>query len=241
MKAFILSAGLGTRLGVLTKDKPKALVEFNGKPMLQGVIERLKSQGFNQFCINVHHHAEKIIRFVEKHHFFNVDIVFSDERQALLDTGGALVKASDFFKGDENVLVHNVDIYISIDFSRVMKAHTESHALTTLLVKNRKSTRKLIFNETLTLKGWKDLKNNRFLWADKPLPHYLEKAFSGAYIASPELPFLLKKEGAFPIVPAWIELSKNHTIKGFEHNGLWFDLGTPEKIKTAESIINSSL
>ena len=107
--AMILAAGLGTRLKSLTHDKPKALVELNGKPLLQHCIENLTDNGFHHIVINIHHFGEQIIDFVE-HHSFDAEIQISDERKQLLDTGGGIVKATPLFKDSKAVLVHNVDI-----------------------------------------------------------------------------------------------------------------------------------
>lgn len=87
MKAFILAAGLGTRLRPFTLENPKALVPVGGVPMLQRVILRLKEEGFDDIVINVHHFADKIEDFVKSHDGFGVRIRFSDERSLLLDTG----------------------------------------------------------------------------------------------------------------------------------------------------------
>ena len=110
--AMILAAGLGTRLKSLTQDKPKALVELKGKPLLQHCIENLTDNGFHHIVINVHHFGEQIIDFVE-HHNFNADIQISDERKQLLDTGGGIIKATPLFKDSKAVLVHNVDLLIT--------------------------------------------------------------------------------------------------------------------------------
>ena len=74
MKAMIFAAGLGTRLRPLTNDRPKALVEVAGKPMLQRVIENLAEYGFTDITINVHHFGEKIIDFVAENHNFGIEI-----------------------------------------------------------------------------------------------------------------------------------------------------------------------
>ena len=95
--AMILAAGLGTRLQALTKDRPKALVELNGKPLLQHCIENLIANGFHHIVINIHHFGEQIIDFVKSHHF-DAEIEISDERDLLMDTGGGIVKATSFFK-----------------------------------------------------------------------------------------------------------------------------------------------
>ena len=239
MKAFILAAGLGTRLGELTKDKPKALVCVNGKPMLQLLLENLIKQGFDKFLINIHYHGDKITKFLADNKNFGVDIEISDERQKLLDTGGAIKKAAGFFKGSELVLVHNVDVFTDLNFSDFIENHKKSEALITLFVRNRNSSRKLLFDDGFNLKGWQNLKTGDYKWVDEPLKNYVERAYSGIYIASQEYPVKIKSEGSFPVVSQWLSLAKTEKITGVEHNdSLWFDLGTKEKIEEAERVIN---
>ncbi|MDE5875469.1 MAG: NTP transferase domain-containing protein, partial [Muribaculaceae bacterium] len=109
MKAMILAAGLGTRLKPWTLEHPKALVPVGGVPMLERVILKLKSSGFDQIVINIHHFGEQIIEFVESRDF-GVDISISDERGRLLDTGGGILHAEGLLRVDEGpVLIHNVD------------------------------------------------------------------------------------------------------------------------------------
>ena len=86
MKALIFAAGLGTRLKPLTDDRPKAMVEVAGKPMLQHVIERVAAAGFHDITINIHHFGQTIIDFLESNHHFGLNIHISDERGQLLDT-----------------------------------------------------------------------------------------------------------------------------------------------------------
>ena len=238
MKAFILAAGLGSRLVPLTDYKPKALVEFNGRPMLQGVIEQLKKQGFDQFMINIHHFGDLVLDFLKRHDNFGVEINISDERDLLLDTGGAMVKASWFFEGEEPVLVHNVDIVADFDFVQMMELHRDSGALVSLAVRNRTSSRKLLFDESMELTGWKNIKTHEVKWVKEQSGKYQERAYSGIYVASPDFPALIKQEGSFPIIPVWLSLAKLYSIKGVEYDqGFWFDLGSVEKIKEAESKI----
>ena len=90
MNALIFAAGLGTRLKPLTDTMPKAMVPINGKPLVQILIEKLKSIGVTEIVINVHHFAQQIIDFVEANDRFGIDIKFSDETDMLLETGGGL-------------------------------------------------------------------------------------------------------------------------------------------------------
>jgi len=239
MKAIILAAGLGSRLAPLTNNKPKALVEFNGKPMLQGLIEQLKEQGFDKLLINVHHFGDLVIDFLKQHNNFGIDITISDERNLLLDTGGAVIKAARFFNGDEPILIHNVDIYSDFDFTRLIENHNKFGALVTLAVRERESSRKLLFDENYNLSGWRNINTGEFKWVNSQPENYLERAYSGIYVASPEYPKTIKQSGSFSIVHEWLKLAKTNLIKGIEYNeGFWFDLGTINKIKEAEEAIN---
>ena len=87
-QAMIFAAGLGTRLRPLTDHMPKALVQVGGVPLLQLVIERLKQAGFERIIVNVHHFSQQIIDFLHAHDNFGIDILISEERETLLNTGG---------------------------------------------------------------------------------------------------------------------------------------------------------
>lgn len=235
MKAFILAAGLGTRLGSLTADKPKALVEVNGKSMLENLLMHLKSQGIQQFLINVHHFAEKVIQHVKENNNFGVDVAFSDESRELLDTGGAILKAADFFKGDEIILVHNVDVASGINLAELESYHKQKNALVTLCIRKRDSGRALLFDEKMQLGGWANLAQNDYKWVNKPMITLESFAYSGIYLAQSEFAKKLPFEGRFSIIDAWLKMAKTERIIGFEDfSDYWFDIGTMEKIAAAE-------
>src|SRR5262249_53082650 len=123
MKAMILAAGLGTRLRPLTNDLPKALVEIHSRTLLEIAIERLKSFGVNEIIVNVHHHAEKIVSFLQARKNFGLRIEISREDDLLLDTGGGLKKAAWFFldgNANEPFLLHNVDVLSTIDLRQML-------------------------------------------------------------------------------------------------------------------------
>ena len=235
MKAFILAAGLGTRLGELTKDRPKALVEINGEELLALTIRRLKDQGFTEFVVNIHHHGEMVMDFLKKHDNFGVSIQISDECDRLLDTGGALVKAAQYLSGDEPVLVHNVDIISEVNFRELLAFHAKQQALATLCVRERTSERALLFDYQRQLIGWTNKKTGEFKWSISPVTDYLSYAFSGIYVISPGFIREIRQKGKFSIVDTWLKLAGKHKISGYlDKSEHWFDLGTPEKIKMAE-------
>src|SRR5690606_35683312 len=132
-------------------------------------IEYLKSYGIREFVINVHHFADQIFDFLEKNENFGVNIQISDESDEVLETGGGLVKAKDLL-GNEPFLVMNVDILADLNISELRNFHLENQPLVTLAVSDRKSSRKLLFEENKQLKGWKNLNSGeRIISSEKPL------------------------------------------------------------------------
>lgn len=235
MKAIILAAGLGSRLKNMTKDKPKALVEINGITMLEMVIQNLKSQGIVEFMINIHHLGQNIIDFLDANNNFDVQITISDERDKLLNTGGAILKATKFIDGNEPVLVHNVDILSDINYQQLFDYHSKNHNLVTLCVRKRDTNRMLLFDNYNNLKGWVNKKTGEQKWVDDSSNNYKQLAYSGIYIIRPEFPDHIKESGSFSIIDSWLEIAKNNTIKAFiDDSQVWHDLGTLERIKNAE-------
>jgi NDP-sugar pyrophosphorylase family protein len=237
MKAMIFAAGLGTRLAPFTNDKPKALVEVAGKPMLEMQIENLKSFGVKYIVINIHHYADQIIDFV-KGKKFGIEIEFADERELLLDTGGALKNVKKFFKKGDNFLVHNVDIYSDINLRNFYDYHIENKSLATLAVSNRKSSKHLLFDENLQLCGWKSLSDNRQIISIEK-QEYKEMAFSGIYMFNYDIFDKITKTGAFPIIPELLEITKSQTVKAWLSNdNNILDLGKPEALIKYQEIIS---
>ena len=156
MKAMILAAGLGTRLRPLTDNVPKALVELNGRTLLEITIDRIKAFGATEIIVNTHHHAEKIVAFLKSKNNFGLRIELSREDDLLLDTGGGLKKAAWFLQegnSDEPFFLHNVDVLSNIDFRQMLDAHKKTSALATLAVRERRSSRQLLFDANGLLAG----------------------------------------------------------------------------------------
>jgi NDP-sugar pyrophosphorylase family protein len=157
MKAMILAAGLGTRLRPLTDNRPKALVEISGRTLLEITLSRLRAFGVREVIINVHHFADMIAGYLKAKNNFGMRIEISRE-DILLDTGGGLKKAAWFFleessRLDEPFILHNVDVISTIDLPRMLQFHKEHHALATLAVQHRETSRYLLFNDQLQLCG----------------------------------------------------------------------------------------
>lgn len=243
MKAMIFAAGLGTRLRPLTNDRPKALVEIGGKTMLELVITKLATAGFDDITINIHHFGQKIIDFLERNANFGLNIHISDERDLLLDTGGGILKARPFLDGNEPFLVHNADILTDIDLSAMYQSHIESGAMATLLVKDRSTSRYLVFDDDQRLQGW----INKSTGETRPATfvHHdgmKELAFGGIHVISPSIFEPLKEysqgQPKFSITPFYVDQCQSQLIKGYvqatPYN--WLDVGKPETLHQAEQL-----
>ncbi len=251
MKAMIFAAGLGTRLKPLTDHCPKAMIPVNGKPMLQIVIERLKKHGFNQLIINIHYLGNQITDFLQQHQYFGMEIEISDETDELLETGGGLWKARHFFEDGQPFLVCNADILTNIDISKFYEAHLQNNAIATLAVRERESSRYLLFNDDDILFGWENVKKNE-VKIPRTIPsefkqnmqigdtyHLHEKAFSGYHIISPEIFRHNKREGKFSMIDWYLDICRNHDIKAYRHDeDTWIDIGSPQELANAEKIFH---
>lgn len=241
MKALILAAGLGTRLKHLTANNPKALVEVSGKPLLEIVVDNLKKSGIMDIIINVHHFAEQIVDFVKLKNNFGINIEISDETSLLLDTGGGIKKASWFFEGQKDFLVHNVDVISGIDFQKMYKFHSENNSFATLAVKKRDTARYFLFDSNNELCGWENIKENNRLLSKSFTDSFTQLAFSGIQILSTEIIKYLVDTEPNSITHSYLALSKTNKVIAYPHDSdYWFDLGRPENIAEAENFFKNN-
>lgn len=244
MKAMILAAGLGTRLRPLTDDRPKALVELDGRTLLEIAIARLASFGVSEFIVNLHHFADQAASYLRAKNNFGFRIELSREDDQLLDTGGGLKKASWFFLEDERrldepFLVHNVDVISDIDLTKMVRFHSGQQALATLAVQARASSRQLLFREDLQLagrlkndqddivasRGEEELSPTRSTRNNSSLGRL---AFCGIHVISPRLlPLLTESAAVFSIIDSYLRLAlEGHKVLGFRVDKYyWKDLG----------------
>jgi len=237
MKALILAAGLGTRLKPLSDKTPKALIKINEITLLERTITKLKQAGFDQIIVNVHHHANQIISFLNANNNFNIEIVISDEQDQLLDTGGGIKKTAWFFDDGKPFLIHNVDIVSDIDLNDLYHAHSSSDAIATLAVKERDSQRYFLFDEKNNLSGWENFKTGEYILTRHTSNKLEVLTFSGIHMVSPEIFNLITETGKFSIVPVYLRLSKDHIIKAYRHTGQWIDVGKIETLELAQQMI----
>lgn len=214
MKAMILAAGIGSRLGDITKDKPKCLIEVKGKPLIKHVIDKLSTAGVKEFVINTHHFAEKVKDYIQRLRI-NALVIYEPE---LLGTGGGLLNAKEYLTGD--FFLHNADVLSEIDLKNLYKTHQEQTNIATLAVMRRETKRALLFDDSMQLTGYNNdgVSGNRF-------------GFCGVQVLSEDIFHFLKAKGS--TIDAFIEASKNKKrVIGVDiGETFWADVGTPERYK----------
>jgi NDP-sugar pyrophosphorylase family protein len=237
MQAMILAAGLGTRLKPITENIPKALVEVNGKTLLEIAIRNLIEYDFRKIVINVHHFSDLVKEFLERN-TFAAEIQISDETNLLLDTGGGIKKALQYFN-DSPVLIHNVDIISNLNLYEFYQYHIYDDAVASLCVSKRVSSRYLLFNQSNILCGWQDVKKDEKIIArnENNLEQY---AFNGIHIVNPELIKSFPDEKVFSVIKAYLELAKTEDINAYVTNDIkWVDVGKIDSFQSAEQLLRN--
>jgi NDP-sugar pyrophosphorylase family protein len=229
---MILAAGLGTRLGSLTYNKPKALVSINGKTLLEIAMRRLKDFGFDEVIINIHHFGDQIVSYLGECDNFGMNVLISDETDMLMDTGGALIKARTKIPEGKSLLVHNVDVITSINLSDLIARHFNEGNDATLVVRKRDSSRKLLFDQQRQLVGWLNTVSGELKKVNDEMPLAAsELAFSGIHIINPSD---LNPFASVPcsVIDVYLTLAKTKKIRAYlDDSDTWVDVGKAEQLK----------
>jgi NDP-sugar pyrophosphorylase family protein len=234
---MVFAAGLGTRLGDVGRDTPKALIEVGGRTMLEHAIARLVAAGADRVIVNVHHHADRIAEFLAARDR-GCEVIVSREAGAPLETGGGLWHAREWFRGDRTILLHNVDVILDADLGVFADAHERSSALATLAVNARDTARLLLFDDA-GLCGRDDRRrpDGRTL-ARPPLGEPHAWAFAGVHAVSPRLLDLVTERGAFPIVDLYLRLAgAGERIAPWPAEGRWLEIGNAERLAAAREAL----
>jgi NDP-sugar pyrophosphorylase family protein len=237
MKAMIFAAGLGTRFKPWTDNHPKALAPVNGKSLLQRNVEYLQQWGITDIVVNVHHFGAQVLDEIVKNKGWGSNIIISDESDAVLETGGGLLKAGKELSGD-TFLTINVDILTTLNITELVRFHREQAATITLCTATRNTSRFLLFDEENRLCGWRNIKGGDTI--EKivvPAPRLVEKAYSGIAVFEPTVPGLIPFAGKFSLIDVYLHLAPGHRIVGFDHSkDHWIDVGRPESVSQAEEM-----
>ncbi|MCS6893520.1 MAG: sugar phosphate nucleotidyltransferase [Deltaproteobacteria bacterium] len=227
--AYVLSAGLGSRLRPITCEIPKPLVPIQGKPCIDWILNRLSKLSLDQIFVNVHHLKERLIEHI-KDHWSYVEII---EEPYLSGTGGA-IRANSHLKNFDLILVHNADIITNTNLATLIKFHKAHHTEVTLLCKEIPSTRYLSFDEN-EFCGWgNSATRNYYGYISKT-----KKKFLGIHILSGKLTPLFDqvKEKEFSIFDVYLN-SNITAISMTDNECFWKDIGRLEDLNYINSLTN---
>uniref|UniRef100_Q3AU54 Nucleotidyltransferase n=1 Tax=Chlorobium chlorochromatii (strain CaD3) TaxID=340177 RepID=Q3AU54_CHLCH len=217
MKAFVLAAGLGTRLRPLTNHSPKPLMPVLNVPSLFYTLFLLKEAGIGEVICNIHYHAAQMRSVVEAHNLAGLQITFSEEPE-ILGTGGGLKKCEALLEGEDFVLV-NSDIITSIDFRALIERHRISGNLGTLALYETPDAASI---------GWvgvedglvKDFRNQRHTNL------FSSFIYTGTAVLSPDIFRYMHAEYSSIVDTGFAALLERNSLGYYEHCGLWMDVGT---------------
>lgn len=224
-KAFILGAGLGTRLRPLTDVLPKPLVPLHHDPLASHAMRHCLSAGIKEFAINTHHLPQCWSETYPDGTFAGASLQFFHE-PVLLETGGGIKNIAAFIE-DEPLLVYNGDILTNIDLPGLMEAHSRAKNLATLALFSTGP------NCNVALQGDRvvDMRHARGI-------HAGTHQFTGIYVIEPEILNLIPEAEKISIVPAFLQLAERGELGAFIADGAsWHDLGTRDEYLAAHAYL----
>ena len=223
MKAVILAGGKGTRLKPYTMVFPKPLMPVGDRPILEIIIRQLESCGFEEIVISVGHFAELIINYFHDGSKLGVNIKYSRENEPLGTAGGLGLLREEL---KETFLMINGDTLTTLNFLELVKYHKANGAIATIAAKRRG-----IYHDFGIIRL--DSANNLKEYIEKPTIEHLTSM--GVYALEPAVLQYIKSGERldFPDLVK-ILLSKGETVKGFQYDGYWLDIGRPEDYEKAQ-------
>ena len=222
---MILAAGLGKRMRPLTAKTPKPLLKVGGKPLIEHLIERLIAGGVDGVVINHHYLGAMIEKSLGNGSRFGIEILYSEEVN-LLETGGGIINSLSKLK-DESFIVVNADVWTDFDFKCLECIDADQRLAHLVLVRNREHNPSGDFhmNEAGLVHAMGN-DSSRF-WTFSGISVLHRKLFEGCQAGSVSLIPLLKKAMAKDLV------------SGEVHDGVWIDVGTPERLDEVATLISS--
>ncbi|MFS0770998.1 nucleotidyltransferase family protein [Sphingomonas sp. 1P08PE] len=230
--AMVMAAGLGKRMRPLTITRPKPLVEVAGKPLIDHVFDRLRAAGIERVIVNVHYLADSLEAHLRRR-YPDMEVIVSDERDRLLETGGGLAKARPLL-GDEPVLVVNGDsLWIDgpVDAIKLLAARWDAATMDVLLLM-------VPFARANNLGGMGDFRlgaDGRIVGRRRP-GTVAPFAYIGVQIIDPRI-IVDAPEGPFSTNLFWDRAIAVGRAYGQVHQGLWFEIGTPAAVTRTEAML----
>jgi len=229
--AMVMAAGLGKRMRPLTATKPKPLIEVAGRPLLDHVFDRLRTAGVRKVVVNVHYLPDALEAHL-KNRADGLDVVISDERDLLLETGGGLVRAGPMIDCDPFLAVNSDNLWIDgpADTLKLLASHWDGDKMDALLL--------LVPHvRAMNHRGLGDFHMDRAgRLRRRGKSRVAPFVYTGIQMISKAL-LRDAPEGAFSTNILWDRAIAEGRCYGAVHQGLWFDVGTPEAISATEQVL----
>ena len=232
--AMIMAAGLGKRMRPLTATRPKPLIEVGGKALLDHVLEKLRAAGVRKVVVNVHYLADALeAHLASRAH--GLDVVISNERDLLLETGGGLVRAAPLIDADPFLALNSDNLWVDgpADTLKLLASHWDDAKMDALLLL-------VPLARALNHKGMGDFHMTRTgRLRRRQRSHVAPFVFTGIQMLSKRL-LRDAPEGPFSTNILWDRAIEEGRCYGAVHQGLWFDVGTPKSIKLTEAALQDA-
>lgn len=232
-QAFILGAGLGTRLRPLTDHLPKPLVPLFHEPLAWWTMAACAKAGTSRFAINTHHLPDQWKHFVKRADIRHTDITLFHE-PILLETGGGLKNIEPWI-GNEALLVHNGDIFSTMHLDKLIAAHESSGLPVTLALRTHgnEADKHIALDESLT--GVTDIRHSLGIAKGTHI-------FSGIYCVNPSFLERIPLGEVVSVIPAFLDLAKLGQLGAIVlDDGEWLDLGDRDSYLKAHQTLNLGL
>ncbi|SNT08499.1 MurNAc alpha-1-phosphate uridylyltransferase [Sphingomonas laterariae] len=229
--AMVMAAGLGKRMRPLTATRPKPLVEVAGKPLLDHALDRLRSAGVRRAVVNVHYLADALEAHLRRK-AGDMEIIVSDERAELLETGGGTVKALPLIEDDHFLVVNSDNLWVDgpVDAIRLLGQRWDDAKMDALLLVVPQA-------RAHCHSGPGDFHMDADGLLSRRRPGKVAPfVFTGIQLVSRRL-FADAPEGPFSTNILWDRAIAAGRAYGVVHQGLWFDVGTPGAIARTEALL----
>ena len=232
--AMVLAAGLGKRMRPLTATKPKPLIEVGGKALLDHVLEKLRAAGVRKIVVNVHYLADALeAHLATRPH--GLEVVISDERGLLMETGGGLIKAAPLIDSDPFLALNSDNLWIDgpADTIKLLASQWDEAKMDALLLLVPQA-------RALNHKGLGDFHMDRAgRIRRRERSRVAPFVFTGIQMVSKRL-LREAPEGPFSTNLLWDRAIGEGRAFGAVHQGLWFDVGTPQSIPMTEAALENA-
>ncbi len=230
--AFILGAGLGTRLRPLTESCPKPLLEVRGRPLVTYAMDHLISAGVERFIVNTHHRPNVYLEKFPDRQWRGRPVLFRHE-PILLDTAGGLKNIEDLLGEDEAIFCYNGDIWTDLPLERALRVHNTKRPEATLILRSNGPILNVAVDSQESICDIRDSLGN---------PGVGKYQFTGIYAVETSLLQHIEAEKIESIITVFIERIRNRSgsIVGIVlDDGDWQDIGSPEAYETLKTRIET--